>query len=391
MSAPLADVRIVAVEQYGAGPWATMQLADLGADVVKVEDPAAGGDVGRYVPPYAEGESSLFFESFNRGKRSVALDLRDDADKGKFHALVAGADAVFSNLRGDVPERLGLTYAQLAPVNPRLVCCSLSAFGMTGPRARQGGYDFTIQGLAGWQSITGEPDGAPSRSGLSLVDFSGGYLAAIGLIAGIHAARRDGVGCDLDLSLFETALSQLNYMATWSATHGRQPVRRRRSAHQSMVPFQNFPAADGWMVVACPKQGLWLALCRALERDDLATDPRFADFAARDRNRDELEPILDAIFATRPVAEWEALLTAAGVPCARINTVAEALADQQVAARELIQETEHPVLGTVRQVRSPFRFSTYAPPLRRGPFLGEHSAALRTDPDPDPDPITYDN
>jgi len=169
-------------------------------------------------------------------------------------------------------------------------------------------------------------------------------------------------------------------MATWSATHGKQPVRRARSAHQSMVPFQNFPAADGWMVVACPKQGLWRALCRALDREDLAADPRFADFAARDAHREELEEILDAIFATRAVAEWEALLTAAGVPCARINTVAEALADEQVAARELLQEAEHPVLGTVRQVRSPLRFSTYTPTPRRGPFLGEHSAELLSDP-----------
>ena len=164
MGLPLEDVRIVAVEQFGAGPWGTLQLADLGAEVIKIEDPASNGDVGRYVPPFQEGEDSLFFETFNRNKKSVSLDLRHPDGKAVFHDLVRVADAVYSNLRGDQPVKLGLTYDQLAEVNPRIVCCSLSGFGMTGPRAREGGYDYMMQGLAGWQSLTGDPDGPPTKS-----------------------------------------------------------------------------------------------------------------------------------------------------------------------------------------------------------------------------------
>src|SRR5919206_3863878 len=302
MTLPLADVRILAIEQYGAGPWVTLQLADLGAEVIKIEDPAAGGDVGRYVPPFREGEDSLFFETLNRNKRSISLDLRHDRGREVLLDLVAAVDVVFSNLRGDQPRRLGLTYDQLADANPRIVCCSLSGFGMTGPRARQGGYDYIMQGLAGWMSLTGEPDGPPTKSGLSLVDLSGGYVAAIAILAGLWRARRDGVGCDCDISLFETALAELMYVGTWAASKGYEPPRRASSAHPSIVPFQAFATSDGWLTVACAKQKFWERLCEAIGRADLARDERFADFAARDANRDALLEILDAAFAERPAA-----------------------------------------------------------------------------------------
>jgi crotonobetainyl-CoA:carnitine CoA-transferase CaiB-like acyl-CoA transferase len=206
LTQPLADLRVVAVEQYGAGPWGTLQLADLGAEVLKIEDPAARGDVGRYVPPFQEGEDSLFFETFNRNKRSVSLDLRHPEGRAVFEDLVRVSDAVYSNLRGDQPAKLRLRYADLKDVNPRVVCCSLSGFGMTGPRAAEGGYDYMMQGLAGWMSLTGEPEGPPTKSGLSLVDLSGGYVSAIALLAGVWRARRDGVGCECEVSVFETAM-----------------------------------------------------------------------------------------------------------------------------------------------------------------------------------------
>ncbi|HET7045269.1 MAG TPA: CoA transferase, partial [Gaiellaceae bacterium] len=226
MTLPLADVRVIAVEQFGAGPWATMQLADLGAEVIKLEDPATGGDVGRYVPPFQQGEDGLWFESFNRNKRSISLDLRHPDARAVLEDLVRGADALYSNLRGDLPARLRIRYEDLRDVNPRIVCCSLSGFGQTGPRAAQPAYDNLMQGLAGWQSITGEPDGPPTRSGLSLVDLSGGYVSALALLAGVHRARRDGVGCDCDVSLFETALAELMYVATWAASRGHVAPRR---------------------------------------------------------------------------------------------------------------------------------------------------------------------
>jgi crotonobetainyl-CoA:carnitine CoA-transferase CaiB-like acyl-CoA transferase len=371
VSLPLADVRVLAIEQYGAGPWGTLQLADLGAEVIKIEDPSSGGDVGRYVPPFQEGEDSLFFETFNRNKRSVSLDLRHPEARGVLEDLVRAVDAVYSNLRGDHPKRLRITYEDLKGVNPRVVCCSLSGYGMTGPRAAEGGYDYMMQGLAGWMSLTGEPDGPPTKSGLSLVDLSGGYVSALALMAGLWRAKREGVGCDCDISLFETALHELMYVGTWVASRGFQPRRISESAHPSMVPFQNFPTADGWIVVACPKQKFWKRLCEAVERPDLAADRRFADFSGRNDHRDELVPELRRTFLTRTTEEWLETLTAAGVPNARVNHVAEALADPQVEARDGLVEIEHPRLGTVRQVATPLRVGEEEKPARRAPFRGE--------------------
>ncbi len=373
MTLPLADVRVLAIEQYGAGPWGTLQLADLGADVIKIEDPASRGDVGRYVPPFQEEEDSLFFETFNRNKRSISLDLRHAGARAVLEDLVRACDAVYSNLRGDQPRRLGITYADLKDVNRRIVCCSLSGFGMTGPRAAEAGYDYIVQGLAGWMSLTGEPDGPPTKSGLSLVDLSAGYVSAIALLSGLWRARRDGVGCDCDVSLFETALAELMYVATWTASAGFRPRRMPRSAHPSIVPFQNVATADGWIVVACPKQKFWERLCETIGRPELAADPRFADFAARDRNRGTLLPILEEAFRERTTAEWLDALAAAGVPCGPVNDVEEALADPQAAARGALVEVEHPRFGTVRQVATPLRVSEEQKPLRRAPFRGEHT------------------
>ena len=380
MTLPLADIRIVAVEQYGAGPWGTLQLADLGAEIIKIEDPTTNGDVGRYVPPFQDGEDSLFFETFNRGKKSVSLDLRHPAARGVFEDIVRECDAVYSNLRGDQPVKLGLTYGQLKHVKPEIVCCSLSGFGMTGPRASEGGYDYMMQGLAGWQMLTGDPGGPPTKSGLSLVDLSGGYASAIAVLAGIWRARRDGVGCDCDISLFETALHELMYIGPWAATHGYVPPRRRNSAHPSIVPFQNFASADGWIVVGGVKQDAWERLCAVIGRPDLNEDERFATRAARDTHRDELLPILEEAFGARSTDEWIDVLVAAGVPASRVNTVEEALVDPQTVAREDIVEHDHPTLGNVRSIRTPLRLASGGERLEReperGPHRGEHTRAV---------------
>ena len=363
---PLADVRVLAIEQFGAGPWATLQLADLGAEVIKIEDPASAGDVGRYVPPFQEGEDSLFFETFNRNKKSISLDLRDPAGRDRFEELVRVSDVVFSNLRGDQPARLRLRYDDLKHLNPRLVCCSLSGFGMTGPRAEEGGYDYMMQGLAGWMALTGEPDGPPAKSGLSLVDLSGGYVAALALLAGVWRARRDGQGCDCDIALLDVALHELMYVGTWAASRGYVVPRRSKSAHPSLVPFQIFETADGWIVVAAPKEKFWIRVCETIGQPELATDPRFADFAARDRNRDELGSILERAFRARASAEWLDALRRTGVPSSAVNGVLEAVEEARIV------EYEHPTLGQVRQVASPLRLSDAEPPVRRGPFRGEH-------------------
>jgi crotonobetainyl-CoA:carnitine CoA-transferase CaiB-like acyl-CoA transferase len=381
MALPLSDVRVIAVEQYGAGPWGTLQLADLGAEVIKVEDPVSGGDVGRYVPPYAEGEDSLFFETFNRNKKSVSLDLRTKDGRSVLEDLVREADVMYSNLRGDQPRRLGLTYDDLAHVNPRIVCCSLSGFGMTGPRAQQAGYDYIMQGMAGWMSLTGEPDGPPTKSGLSLVDLSGGYVSTIATLAGLWRARREGVGCDCDISLYETALHQLMYMGTWTATAGFEPRRMPESAHPSIVPFQAFATADGHITVACAKQKFWERLAEALGHPELLQDPRFADFGGRDRHRDDLLPILRDAFRRRTSGEWIDALADAGVPCGPVYEIGEALEDPQVVARQDIVEIPHPRLGTVRQLASPLRVNSDSEPrpLHRAPFRGEHTDEILRD------------
>jgi crotonobetainyl-CoA:carnitine CoA-transferase CaiB-like acyl-CoA transferase len=314
---PLEDIRVVAVEQYGAGPFGTLHLAELGAEVIKIEDPGTGGDVSRYVPPYQAGEDSLFFETFNRNKRSLSLDIAHPAGRAVLEDLVRVADVVYSNLRGDVPARLRIRYEDLKGLNPRIVCCSLSGFGMTGPRARDPAYDYILQGLTGWMSVTGEPDGPPAKSGLSLVDYCGGFVAAIAVLAGVHAARRDGVGMDCDLSLFDTAVSLLTYLGTWHLTGGFVPRRMALSAHPSLVPFQNFRTADGWIVVGCAKEKFWRRLTEVIDRPTLADDPRFRDFAARRAHADALLEILGQAFARETSAHWIGCLTRAGVPCGR--------------------------------------------------------------------------
>ncbi|MFR9749692.1 CaiB/BaiF CoA transferase family protein [Nocardia sp. 004] len=352
---PLADLRIIALEQYGAGPFGSLQLADLGADVIKIEDPAVGGDVARYIPPYTEGEDSLFFESLNRNKRSINLDIRSRDGRAVFEDLVRHADAVYANLRGDVPEKLGIRYDDLKHINPRIVCCALSGFGSTGPRAHEPGYDYVLQGYTGWMALTGEPGAPPQKSGLSLVDFSGGLVAVLSLLAGVHAARRDGVGADCDVSLFDTAISMLSYLATWHLTEGYEPERTRRSAHPSLVPFQIFAAADGWLVISCAKEKFWKRLTEVIGRPDLADDPRFATFTDRLAHRDELESIIDHAFGTATVDTWLAAMREVSIPCAPINTVAQALADPQVIARNMLIATEHPQFGHTTHVNSPVR------------------------------------
>ena len=375
---PLSDVRIIAVEQYGAGPFGSLQLADLGADIIKVEDPRTAGDVGRTVPPYAEGEDSLFFEAFNRGKRSISLDLTNRGGRAVFDDLVRGADAVFSNLRGDANARLRLRYADLAPVNPRIVCCSLTAYPSDGPRASDPGYDYLVQGLAGWMSITGEPEAPPTKTGPSVVDYATGLNAALALVAAIHGARRDGVGRDCDVTMFDTAVGLLGYLATWHLTAGYEPGRTEHSAHPSLVPFQNFATADGWIVVACAKQKFWLRLTDAIGRPDLAHDDRFTTFDDRRRNAHALLGELRRAFATRSTDAWLEVLRAAGVPCAPVNTVRQGLVEHRASGGRQI-ETPHPRFGTVRHAGPMIRVDPPPSEYRPAPTRGQHTAALLAD------------
>lgn len=368
---PLEDIRIVAVEQYGAGPWGSVHLADLGAQVIKIEDPRVGGDVGRYVPPYAKGEDSLFFETFNRNKQSLSLDLNTAEGRQVFEDLVKVSDVVYSNLRGDVPAKLKITYDDLKHLNEKIVCVSLSGFGMTGPRAKEPGYDYILQGLAGWMDVTGEPDGPPTKSGLSLVDFSGGYVAALSLLAGVHAARRDGKGMDCDVSLYDIAIAMTNYPATWHLNEGYELTRFSHSAHPSLVPFQAFEANDGWLIIGCAKEKFFQRLADILGHPEWVTDPKFSSFAARNEHRVELIAMIDAIVAQRSVDEWLPELYAAGIPTGPINSLEQALKEPHTLERGLIAQYEHPTFGTVKHTVSPVRVGDGPYEYHRAPERGE--------------------
>ena len=375
MSLPLEGLRVLAVSQFGAGPYGTLMLADLGAEVIKIEDPATRGDVARSVPPYRLEDDSLYFQSFNRNKRSLLLNLGDPRGKAVFHRLVKISDAVFNNLRGDVPARLGLTYEALRQHNPAIVCCSLSSFGRHGPRASEPGYDPLMQASAGYMSLTGEPDEPPAKCGVSVVDFAGGFAAAFGLMAGIFSRSKTGAGCEVDVSLADTSVSMLNYLAIWYLNRGLEPVRNSASAHSVLVPGQTFRTRDGYLAIFCAKEKFWTALCKATGRDDLLNDPRFNGFDQRHKHRETLIPILEKMFAGKGTAEWLAALTGK-VPCAPVRSVAEALDDPELVANDMIAEVSHPVFGKIREVGCPIKISGSTPEYRPAPALGQDTEEI---------------
>lgn len=376
MSLPLSGVRIVSVEQYGAGPFGTQHLADLGAEVIKIENFQDGGDIGRAVGPQFFGPGdSHFYEAFNRNKRSLGLDLKHPKGQEVFRKLVEGSDAVFDNLRGDLPTKLGITYAQLANVNPKIVCVHLSAYGRTGSRAAWPGYDYLMQAEAGYLSLTGEPDGPPARFGLSIIDLMTGTTAAMALLAGIVDARATGKGRDLDVSLFDVALHNLAYVATWYLNGGVVTNREPRSSHPSLTPSQLCRTKDGWLFIMCNKEKFWAVLAQAVGRPEWINDPEYSTFAARLKNRDQVTRELDAVFTTATTAEWLSRL-GGKVPVAPVYDVQQALENPFVAEQQLVVNFQHPEHGEIRGVASPVRLDSEALPTRAAPTLGEDTDAL---------------
>jgi succinate---hydroxymethylglutarate CoA-transferase len=366
---PLEGVRILAVEQYGAGPFGTMFLADQGAEVIKIENPTDGGDMARDVGPhfFAPGDSE-FFHSFNRNKRSLTLDLGRDEGLAVFHDLVRTADGVTCNLRGDVPAKLGLTYDALKDLNPKIVCAHLTAYGRDGPRATWPGFDFLMQAEAGYLAVTGEPDAPPARFGLSVVDMMTGVTMAYAFLAGLTAARDTGIGRDVDVSLFDLALHNTNYLATWYLNEGVNQGRLARSAHPSLIPCQIYPTADGWIFIMCNKEKFWPALCDALGRPEWSDDPRFRRFPDRLANRETVNALLDEALKTRTTDAW--LDDFAGlVPAAPVKDIAGALENPFVTETGRLQTLEHPTYGPYRMVAPPVRTGDEAP-ARPAPALG---------------------
>lgn len=376
MIRPLEGLRILTFEQFGAGPYGTMLLAELGAEVIKVEHPQ-GGDVSRANGPYFLGENdSQYFQSFARSKKSVTLDIKSGEGRAAFERLVREADAVANNLRGDQPEKLGLTYGKLKHINSRIVCAHISAYGRDNERAAWPGFDYLMQAECGFTALTGEPGGPPVRFGLSMVDFMTGALMATGLLAAVLRARRTGAGADVDACLYDTALHQLTYPGVFYLNQGAKSERLPRGAHPTNAPSQMFPSADGWVMVMAQTQKFWEALCVLIERRDLLADPRYPDPSSRRAHLAELTADLDAVFTTKPTAHWVKLL-AGKVPCGPVYDVAQALDNPFAHATGMIDRVAHPdAQDGLRMLACPVKIDGERMPGVRGPKLGEHNGAL---------------
>jgi crotonobetainyl-CoA:carnitine CoA-transferase CaiB-like acyl-CoA transferase len=377
---PLAGLTILAFEQYGAGPFGTQYLADFGAEVIKVEDPGQGGDYSRRLGPVFAGDphasdTSLFFQSLNRNKKSLTLDLSRPEGAEILHRLAAHADSVANNLRGDVPEKLGITYAALKTANPRIVCAHCSAYGRHGERRGWPGFDYLMQAETGYFSLCGEPQAAPARFGLSVVDYMAGLSLAFALVSGVLAARTSGEGRDVDVNLFDTALFNLNYLAAWSLNSDYAPGRAPRSAHPTMVPCQLYRTSDGWIFLMCNKEKFWGDLCRGIGRPDLAEDARFADFPKRFAHRDLLTQILDTELSKRRTAEWLDLLKGT-IPAAPVLDVRQALDNPYVTERQRLQTLCLPSGRTFRVLANPIATGGEKSEDRPGSALGADTDAV---------------
>ena len=355
---PLSGVRILSVEQFGAAPYGSMFLADLGAEVIKVENAATGGDPARKTGPYLLGDTdSEYFQTWNMNKKSVTLDLRSDEGKAALEGLILQSEVVLNNLRGDLPAKMGLDYRTLKKLKPSIVCVHLSAYGRDNERASWPGYDYLMQAEAGLMHLTGEPDSPPTRIGApSMIDHTTGLTAMVGLLSALIHARATGEGCDVDTCLFDAALHQLGYAAIWYLNEGHVPERQTRSAHFSVAPVQTFPTSDGWIFVMCLTDKFWNALLGVLKRTDLNADPRFSTQAARANNREDLTAALDAEFRKQPTKHWMGVL--AGVlPIAPVFDLEAALESPFLRTTGMISHVPHPARADMRVLANPIKIN----------------------------------
>lgn len=371
---PLSGIRVLDMSRVLAGPYCTMMLGDLGADVIKVESPE-GDDTRRWGPPY-QGSESAYYLCCNRNKRSLVLDLDSEEGRAAAKQLASRSQVLVENFRQGAMEKWGLGYEQLSKEDPGLIYCSISGYGRTGPLSHLPGYDFVMQGIGGVMSFTGEADGPPQKVGVAIVDLTAGMFALSAILAALRVRDLTGLGQHIDISLLDCHLAWLANVGSNYLVSGVVPPRYG-NAHPNIVPYQAFATADGWLVVAVGNDRQWARLCEALSRPDLAADPRFATNAARVEHRSLLVPLLEALFAGRTTAEWLSVLEAADVPAGPVNNVAEALSHPQVAAREMLQEVPHPGIGPVKMVGSPLKLSSTPPGIRRHPpLLGEHTEEI---------------
>ena len=372
---PLDDITVLDFSRVLAGPYCTMQLADLGARVIKIEQPGRGDDTRAWGPPFINGESAYFL-SINRNKESVALDLKDPRARRVIDALLARADVVVENFRPGTMARLGLGYDEVAATHPRLVYCSISGFGQSGPRRLEAGYDAMMQAEGGLMSITGSPEGSPFRLGVAIGDIATGMLAVQGVLAALLARTRSGRGQRVDIAMLDAVTSLLTYQASSAFATGRTPARMG-NRHPSIAPYDTFATGDGEFVLSVGNDDQFRRLGEVLGRPALAHDPRFATNADRVKNSDALREDLSSLLATWTRERLLAALTAAGVPCGAVRTVTEALADPQLAAREMIVPLEHVTAGSIKVLGTPLKLSDTPAGVRTPPpTLGQHTRAV---------------
>jgi formyl-CoA transferase len=382
---PLEGIRVLDLTRILAGPYCTMMLGDLGADVIKVERPGRGDDSRSWGPPFVgepygpyPGEAAYFLAS-NRNKRSITANLKAPEGLEIVRRLARVSDALVENFRGGTLERMGLGYEDLRALNPRLVYCSISGYGRTGPYADRPGYDFIIQAEGGMMGITGPEEGQPYRVGIPIVDITTGMFASTAILAALRARDVTGEGQYVDMSLLDSQVAVLTNVAS-NYLVGGQGHRRLGNAHPNITPYEAFRARDKWFALAVGNEGQWAILCSVIERPDLKDDPRFADNSSRVANRAALREMLDGAFARRNAAAWLAEFREAGLPCGPINTIPEVFQHPQAEARELVQAAEHPTAGTVRFPGFPYKFSETPAAIRRPPpRLGEHTEEVLRD------------
>ena len=375
MEAALSDVVVIDLSRVLAGPYCTMMLGDMGATVIKIEQPGKGDDTRHFGPPYVAGESAYYL-GLNRNKRSITLDFNNPEHKKRLLELVSTATVLVENFRPGTLERQGLGYETLRALNPGLIYCSISGYGHDGPYAMRPGYDFVAQAESGVMSVTGEIEGEPQRVGSPVADISAGMFACMSILAALHVREKTDKGQRIDISLLEAAVSLLGNVSSNYLISGEE-AERYGNGHPNIVPYQAFHTQDGYIVVSCGNDRLYQTFCRLLGREDLATDPRFATNPQRVRNREELVPILQEQFLQRETGDWLTTLRAAGIPCGPINTVSQVFSDPHLQARGFIWECEHPTAGTIKLSGSPIRLSETPTRLYKAPpLLGEDNDTL---------------
>ncbi|HEX6828517.1 MAG TPA: CoA transferase [Burkholderiales bacterium] len=369
---PLAGLKVIELAHIMSGPSCGLLLADMGADVIKVEKMPGGDDTRRYVPPEISGESAAFL-MMNRNKRGIAVNLKHEGGREVLRRLVLRADVLTENYRAGTMEKLGLGYEQLRSINPGLVYCAISGFGRTGPFAGKGGFDLVAQGMSGLMSVTGEPGQEPIKCGPPVTDIGAGMLAALGIVAACVHRLRTGEGQLVDTSLFEAGVMQTYWHSAIALATGRSPGPLG-SAHLLTAPYQAFPTQDGWINVGAANQANWERLVKVLEAPEVAADPRFADNAGRMRHREDLAAALTPHFRRRSTSEWLEALDAAGIPVGPVLSISEMLEHPQAIARQMVVETQHPKAGRVKGLGLPIKFSAGAGGAgRSAPLFGQHT------------------